>query len=89
MEEREVRLKQGEEKKRRKSKKYLKIHLKNSLKGIEARRKSPIIYAPVPSMWLVYAGLCLCTQTVGFIWRLFSKNRFLLIKSYIFHFNTS
>ena len=45
-EEREVRLKQGEEKKRRKSKKYLKIHLKNSLKGIEARRKSPIIYAP-------------------------------------------
>ena len=32
---------------------------------------------------------CMRTYTLGFYWPLFSKNRFLLIKSYIFHFNTS
>ena len=35
-----------------------------------------------------YVVCGLRTQTVGFLWPLFSKNRFLLIKSCIFHFNT-
>ena len=34
-------------------------------------------------------SLCLRTQTMGFLWPLFFKKRFVLIKSYIFHFNTS
>ena len=43
-----------------------------------------------------YADLCLHTracglypQTMGFLWPSFFKNRFFLIKSYIFHFNIS
>ena len=36
-----------------------------------------------------YAACGLRMQTVGFLWLLFSKNIFLLIKSYTFHFNTS
>ena len=35
------------------------------------------------------ASLCLHMQIMGFLWLLSSKNIFLLIKSYIFYFNTS
>ena len=45
--------------------------------------------ACVRNVWLAYASLCLRTQIMGFLWPLCSKNIFFLIKSYIFHFNSS
>ena len=66
-----------------------------SVFNIKKKKKKNCLFYVSESL-TTYTDLCLCTwayglrtQTVGFLWPLFFKNRFLLIKSYIFYFNTS